>query len=132
MIAWNKLRELVSLAAVLLLLPVDGLEARTRKGDKFLKQAREAESRKDYELALDLYNQAVSQDSQDPAYQLGARRSRFQAAQAHVENGVRLRREGQLEQAMVEFQKAFNIDPGSAIALQEMQHTKEALDQKNK
>ena len=131
MIAWNKLRELVSLAAILLLLPVDGLEARTRKGDKFLKQARAAEDRKDYELALEFYNQAVSQDAQDPAYQLGARRTRFQAAQAHVENGMRLRREGQLEQAMAEFQKAFNIDPGSAIALQEMQHTKEALDQKN-
>jgi hypothetical protein len=51
MIAWNKLRELVSLAAILLLLPVGGLEARTRKGDKFLKQARAAEDRKDYELA---------------------------------------------------------------------------------
>jgi general secretion pathway protein D len=132
MIACNKLREFVSLAAILLLLPVDGLEARTRKGDKFLKQAREAEARKDYETALDLYNQAVSQDAQDPAYQLGARRVRFQASQMHVENGVRLRREGQLEQALVEFQRAFNIDPGSAVALQEIQHTKEALDQKNK
>jgi general secretion pathway protein D len=131
MIAWNKLRGLVSLAAILLLLPVGGLEARTRKGDKFLKQARAAEDRKDYELALEFYNQAVSQDPQDPAYQLGARRTRFQAAQAHVETGMRLRREGQLEQSMAEFQKAFSIDPGSAIALQEMQHTKEALDQKN-
>jgi general secretion pathway protein D len=132
MIACNRLRELVSLAAILLLLPVDGLEARTRKGDKFLKQARAAEARKDYEQALDLYSQAISQDPQDPAYQLGARRVRFQAAQLHVENGVRMRREGQLEQALVEFQRAFNIDPGSAVALQEIQHTKEALDQKNK
>jgi len=132
MIACNRLRELASFLTILLLLPVDGLEARTRKGDKFLKQARDAESRKDYERALDLYNQAVSQDSQDPAYQLGARRTRFQAAQMHVENGVRLRRDGQLDQALVEFQKAFNVDPGSAVALQEMQHTKEALDQKNK
>jgi general secretion pathway protein D len=132
MIACNKLREFVSLAAILLLLPVDGLEARTRKGDKFLKQARAAEALKDYEKALDLYSQAISQDPQDPAYQLGARRVRFQAAQTHVENGIRLRREGQLEQALVEFQRAFNVDPGSAVALQEMQHTKEALDQKNK
>jgi general secretion pathway protein D len=131
MIAWNKLRELVSLATILLLLPVGGLDARTRKGDKFMNQARDAEARKDYELALELYNQAVSQDPQDPAYQLGARRTRFQAAQMHVENGIRLRRDGQLDQAMAEFQKAFNIDPGSAIALQEMQHTKEAIDQKN-
>src|SRR5260370_37906129 len=73
MIACNKLRELVSLAAILLLLPVEGLEARTRKGAKFLKQGRAAEARKDYEEALDLYNQAISQDPQDPAYQLRAR-----------------------------------------------------------
>ena len=132
MIACNKLRELVSIAAILLLLPVDGLEARTRKGDKFLKQARDAEARKDYEQALDLYSQAISQDPQDPAYQLGARRVRFQAAQLHVENGIRLRRDGQLDQALGEFQRAFNVDPGSAVALQEMQRTKEALDQKNK
>jgi general secretion pathway protein D len=129
MIACNKLRELVSVAAILLLLPVDGLQASTRKGDKFLKQARAAEATKDYEVALDFYNQAISQDPQDPAYQLGARRVRFQASQAHVESGVRMRREGQLEQALVEFQRAFNIDPGSAVALQEMQRTKEALDQ---
>jgi general secretion pathway protein D len=132
MIACNNLREFVSLAAILLLLPVDGLEARTRKGDKFLKQARAAEARKDYEQALDLYSQAISQDPQDPAYQLGARRVRFQASQMHVENGIRLRRDGQVDQALVEFQRAFNIDPGSAVALQEMQRTKEALDQKNK
>src|SRR5260370_33183461 len=132
MIACNTLRELVSLAAILLLLPIDGLEARTRKGDKFLKQAGTAEASKDYEEALDLYNQAISQDPQDPAYQLGARRVRFQAAQLHVENGIRLRRDGQLDQALVEFQRGFNIDPGSAVALQEMQRTKEALDQKNK
>src|SRR5258708_26545357 len=132
MIACNKLRGLVSLAAILLLLPVDGLEARTRKGDKFLKQARAAEASKDYELALDLYNQAVSQDPQDPAYQLGARRVRFQASQLHVENGIRLRRDGQLDQALVEFQRAFNIDPGSAAAPPAMPRAKESPQQQNK
>jgi general secretion pathway protein D len=132
MIASNNLRGFAMLAAVLLLLPADGLEARTRKGDKFLRQGRDAEARKDYEKALELYEQAVSQDPQDPAYQLGARRVRFQAGQMHVEAGLKLRTAGELEQALVEFQKGFSIDPSSAMALQEIRRTTEMLDQKRK
>ena len=132
MIACNKLRVLAVLASVLLVVPANRLEARTRKGDKFLKQARVAEAQKDYETALDFYNRAIGEDPQDPAYQLGARRVRFQASQAHVEAGMRLRTAGQLEEALVEFQKAFNVDPGSAIALQEIRQTSDALDQKKK
>src|SRR5260370_26436425 len=99
MIACNNLREFLSLAAILLLLPVDGLEARTRKGDKFLKQGRAAEARKDYEEALDSYNQAISQDPQDPAYQLGARRVPFSALPLPREKGSRLRRGRQRDPA---------------------------------
>src|ERR1700719_1040816 len=123
MIAYNKLRGLAILAAVLILLPAPGADARTRKGDKFIKLGQAAEARKDYDAALDDYTQALSQDPQDVGYQLAARRIRFQASQVHVEAGVKLRQAGKLEQALVEFQKAFSIDPGSAIALQEMRHT---------
>src|SRR5579864_1692226 len=132
MIAYNRLRGLAILAAVLILLPVGGVEARTRKGDKLLKLAQAAEARKDYDAALDYYTQALSQDPQDAGYQLGARRIRFQASQLHVEAGVKLRQAGKLEAALVEFQKAFSIDPGSAIALQELQRTKEALDRQKR
>ena len=82
-----------------------------------------------YDKALDLFEQALSQDPQDPAYQLGARRLRFQASQEHVDAGVKLRKDGKLEQALTEFQRAFTIDPGSAVALQEIQHTSDLLDQ---
>ena len=91
MIAYNKLRGLAILAAVLIMLPVPGADARTRKGDKLLKLAQAAEARKDYDAALDFYTQALSQDPQDTSYQLGARRIRFQASQVHVEVGVKLR-----------------------------------------
>ena len=46
MIAYNKLRGLAILAAVLILLPVSGADARTRKGDKLLKLAQAAEARR--------------------------------------------------------------------------------------
>src|SRR5215471_11975147 len=132
MIVHNKLRSLAMLAAALLLLPVPGVEARTRKGDKLLKQARDAEARKDYDAALEYYTEALSQDPQDVGYQLAARRIRFQASQVHVEAGMKLRQAGKLEQALAEFQKAFSIDPGSSVAVQEMRQTTDALDQLKK
>lgn len=130
MIACNRLRALAVFAAVLLLLPADTLQARTKKGDKLVKLAREAEAQKDFDKALDYYEQALSEDPQDPGYQLGARQMRFTAAQTHVEAGMRLKNSGELEKALVEFQRAFSIDPGSAIAIQEMKEISEALDQK--
>src|SRR5450631_1065206 len=99
MIASNRLRSLAMLGAALLLLPADVLEARTRKGDKLLKLGQAAEARKEYDKALDYYNQAVSQDPQDTGYQVSARRVRFQASQVHVEEGMRQRKAGQLEQS---------------------------------
>ncbi|HLG95285.1 MAG TPA: hypothetical protein VKX49_03115 [Bryobacteraceae bacterium] len=119
-------------AAALIALPPNALEARTRKGDKFVKMAREAEARKDYDKALDLYEQALGQDPQDAEYQLSARRLRFLAGQAHVESGMRLKNDGKLEEALVEFQRAFSLDPGSAISIQEMKEVSAALDQKKK
>ena len=56
----------------------------------------------------------------------------LQAGQVHVEAGMKLRKAGELEQALVEFQKAFSVDPGSSIALQEIKQTTELLDQKQK
>ncbi len=132
MILCNRLRGLAVVMAAVLALPAGSLEARTKKGDKLIKLAREAEAQKDYDKALDLYEQALSQDPQDPGYQLAARRMRFQAGQVHVEAGMRLRNNGQLEQALVEFQRAFSLDPGSAIAAQQIQEVSTALEQKKK
>src|SRR5271154_5407223 len=115
MIGCNKLRGLVAIAAVLLVLPPEALEAHNRKGDKLVALAREAEAQKEYDKALDYYQQALRLDPQEPAYQLGVRRLRFQAGQAHVEAGIKLRNSNQIEEALVEFQKAYGVDAGSTI-----------------
>jgi len=132
MIACNRLRGLAVVMAAVLSLPVGSLEARTKKGDKLVKLARDAEAERDYDKALDYYEQALSQDPQDPGYQLGSRRMRFLAGQAHVEAGMKLKNNSQLEQALVEFQRAYSLDPGSAIAAQQIREVTEALDQKKK
>lgn len=95
MIACNRLRGLAVVMAAVLVLPAGSLEARTKKGDKLVKLARDAEAERNYDKALDYYEQALSQDPQDPGYQLGSRRMRFLAGQAHVEAGMRLKNNAQ-------------------------------------
>src|SRR3982750_2455526 len=101
-----------------LALMVPPLSARNRKGDKLLKAGQEAESLKDYDAALSYYNQAVSTDSNEPAYLLADQRIRGRAAEAHVIVGQRLQSEGKLEEALTQFEKAFMADPSSQVALQ--------------
>ena len=68
------------------------------------------------------------EDPADAAYQLSAKRVRFQAAMARVDTGQKLRSAGQLEEALAEFQKAYAIDPSSAMAEQELKRTKEMIE----
>src|SRR5260370_30997400 len=115
MLALNRLRA-VWMLVLLSSTALGTLEARTRKGEKCLKQGQIAEANKDYDKALDWYDRALAQDPADPAYELAVRRVRFEASEAHLQAGKKLREQGQIEQALLEFQKAFSIDPSSAIA----------------
>lgn len=125
-------RKLFAAAGVWWLLSVAPLEARTRKGDKLMAEGRKAEVRKDWDKALDLYERALAEDPSDAGYLLAVRRVRFQAAQAHVNRGQKLRAEGNLQEALLEFQKAFGIDPSSAIAQQEVMQTLEMIERERK
>jgi general secretion pathway protein D len=116
----------------LLLLPTQGLEARTRKGDKVFKLGTEAEARKEYDKALEYYEEALKTDPQETIYELATRRARFESGQEHVKVGKKLLDASDLEKALAEFQKGFAADPGSMIALQDIQQTKELLEQKQK
>lgn len=120
MLEFKRLATFFLLVTVL----VTPLAAKTRKGEKLLNQGREAEARKQWETALDFYEQAMLEDPADAAYQLAARRVRFQAGSARVEAGQRFRTAGRLEDALAEFQRAFAIDPSSTIAEQELLRTK--------
>src|SRR5205085_8278485 len=103
------------------------LEARTRKGDRFYKQAQDAEIKKDWDTALQFYLQAVEEDPKDTGYLIGLQKARFQSANKHVELGQARRAEGKLDEAIAEFQKAFSVDPSSALAVQELRRTQEML-----
>ena len=109
------------LVAVVLLL------AGCPKGNADFKAGKKAEALQDYDTALVHYERALKSDPLNAEYRLKASRLRFEAAQAHVDAGQKLREKGDLQMALVEFQKAAAIDPSSAVATQEVQATMELL-----
>ena len=106
--------------------------ARTRKGDRFLAQGKDHELRKEWDAALDNYEKALAEDPSEPGYQLEVNRARFQAAEAHVAAGLSLRKEGALPEALLEFQRAYRIDPSSNVAEQEIQTTQQMIAREKK
>ncbi len=103
------------------------LEAKNRKGDKFLKEGRASEARGDWDAALEFYEEAVDVDPSNVEYTLAMRRARFQAGQKHVDAGEKLRTEGKLPEAMQEFQRALVADPSSGIAIQQLKRLQEMI-----
>lgn len=123
----NNLRRLIGLLGVLIAMAAS-IQARTKKGDRYIKDGRPLEARQQWDEALDYYEKALSTDPSDPGYMMAVKRARFQASQRHVDAGQKLREQGKLEDALKEFQQAIVRDPGSAIALQEWRRTTEMLD----
>lgn len=91
-------------------------------------KGKNAEARQNYEQAYDFYKKAYDQSPQDVSYRSAYERLRFSAGASHVHRGQLLREAGRLQEAMVEFQKAAEIDPSSAIAKQEIKVTQQMID----
>ena len=125
-------RSLIAVITGLVLLPLTSMEARTRKGDKFLAQGKAAEVRGELDKALEFEENALGEDPSDPLYQLEIRRTRFNAAAKHLKTGQKIRSEGNLTEALTEFNRAYAIDPASPIAQQEIRRTKAMMEREKK
>ena len=89
------LRVLMALLATLVLCA--SLVAKTNKqAEKLFKQAQLAEVKQQWDEALTLYQKATDLDPTNQSYQLGMRRTRFQAGQKHVNVGQKLRNDGKI------------------------------------
>jgi general secretion pathway protein D len=130
MLFFNRLTAVVLAAA--LMAPAVSLEARTKKGDKYLATGRASEAKKEWDAALESYEKALSEDPSDMVYQMAAEKARFQASQAHVDKGLKIRNQGLLGEALLEFQKAYALNPGSAVAVQELRRTEEMIQRERK
>ena len=139
-IAWRSiarsklLQRALSLVIVLtmaftLLTPV---QAGSRKAKKLYNEGRQAEFVKDFDKALSSYEQALNEHPGHQGYLLSVRRMTFVAAQAHVSVGRRLRNNGNIEEALAQFQRAVEIDPASTVAAQERSRTIEILEDREK
>jgi general secretion pathway protein D len=120
-------RLMAIMMTAVMLGPMLPLEAKTRKGDKFLAEGRAHEEKKEWDAALEAYEKALSEDPGDMNYQMGAQKARFEASAMHVTNGNKARAQGQLGEALLEFQKAYALNPGSSIAEQEILRTQEII-----
>jgi general secretion pathway protein D len=128
---FNRLVAVV-LAAALAAPMAPPLEARSRKGDKFFAEGKTHELKKEWDAALEAYGRALSEDPGDISYQMAEMRCRFQAGQWHVDQGLKLRNQGKLGDALLEFQKALTINPGSIIAQQEVRRTTEMIERERR
>jgi len=112
---WHSSAPILLIAAVLL----SGCPRSSQENNAGAK----AEALNDYDTALDYYNKALQAKPNNTEYKLKAARARFEAGQWHVEQGRRLRQQGNLDLALAEFRKAAMTDPSSAVAQQEEQAT---------
>src|SRR5262245_24982596 len=78
---------------------------------QLLAEGRVLEQKQDWDGALAIYETALAGNESDVACQMAVYRARSKAADSHLEHGVKLRDEGQLDEALNEFQQALKLWP---------------------
>ena len=108
-------------AAFLLILPAVSASAQSAGG--WNKRGVKAEAREDFDAAYEAFRQAHEKSPSDLRYKTRFERTRFEAANMHVDRGRVLRQSGDKQGAINEFARALQIDPGNQAAAQELQIT---------
>lgn len=103
--------------------------AHGEKGQSSYKQGRDLEFRQNYEAAYDAYQRAYNAYPQNTQYRAALTRIRFLAAPAKVHRATLLQQAGELEEALILFEEAVDIDPSSHIALQQVINTRNIIQQ---
>lgn len=127
MFQFNKLRILLAVCAGLALWSLPAA-AKSHKGDKYVKAGQKYEIAHDWENALKQYELALATDPDDLSYRMDMQRMKFQASQTRADQGVKLRLQGKVEEAMAEFKHALELDPSSSLARQELERTQALID----
>jgi general secretion pathway protein D len=105
------------------------LPALATSSKSLFKKGQDAEARQDYVTAYSYYKQAFDQSPKDLSYRAAYERMRFQAAAALVHRGKLTRQLGRPQDALALFQQALEIDPALMIAQQEIERTKQMIEQ---
>src|SRR5271163_2165661 len=101
------------------------------KGNQDYDEAKKASALQDYDTALVHYERAARSDPTNAEYKLRAAQARYDAGQFHVQQGKKALKNGDLQLALGEFQKAQLIDPSNTAADQEVKRTIELMNGQN-
>ena len=102
------------------------------KGRTNFNQGRKAQNLQNYDAAFEYYQKALKTDPENAEYKIKFDQARFGAGEAHTKNGLKLREQGDLENAASEFRKAALMDPSSVAAEQELRKTIEMIDDRER
>jgi general secretion pathway protein D len=125
MLRFNRLMAI--LMTIVMLGSMLPLEAKSKKGDRYLAEGRAHEEKKEWDAALECYEKALSEDPGELVYQMAAQKARFEGSAWHITNGTKIRASGQLGEALLEFQKAYALSPSSSVAEQEILRTQDMI-----
>lgn len=128
-IAWRETRVL----AIALMVCASASYCQSAK--KLFKQGEEAELKGDLEFALQAYHAAQIKKPQDLRYRVAADRVRTLASLQHVHRGEQTLKDGRSKETLVELLRALEIDPGNALAAQQLhtiQHQMDTTDKASK
>jgi len=95
--------------------------AHAQSAAKWDKRGAEAESRQEYDVALDAYHHALAKKPTEILYRSHYERMVFLASVGHIDRGRVLRQSGDFTGAFNEFTRASEIDPGNQTAQQELE-----------
>lgn len=90
-------------------------------GYRSFREAQHAELSGDWDTAVLRYMELVTQDPADLRYRAGLLRAKTQAAHAHFDAGRKLEEAGRDRDAMLEMQRAVQLDPTNQYALTELE-----------
>jgi general secretion pathway protein D len=102
------------------------------KGRTNFNQGQKAQNLQDYDAAFEYYQKALKSDPENAEYRIKFDQARFGAGEAHTKKGLKLREQGDLENAASEFRKAAVMDPSSVAAEQELRKTVEMIDDRER
>ncbi len=89
-----------------------------------LRVARTAESSQNYDVAVAEYTKLLRDNPDSKEARLGLERSKLRASQDHFTRARRLSATGSLEEALVEYQLAAELNPGNADIERELKDTR--------
>ena len=92
-----------------------------------LKVARNAETAQNYDLAVAEYTKLLRDNPDNRDARAGLERAKLRASQDHFTAARRLAATGKLEEALVEYQLAAELNPGSSEIARELQDTRSQL-----